>query len=381
MSRSQRAAAAGALLTFSFALGSAGLVLPLLAIATGYDAAAVGLLSAVSAISHLGLRMQLPRLLGRFADRDLIAAASIMLAGSYGLLLFSAALPVFVLAQLLQGAARGLFWTSSQTHAVRTGEGSVSSMARVQVFASLGTLAGPAVSGLVIAASLPLALALGLVVGLLGASASRVMAHLPPFERKPRRRGDRIWQRKDVDLACWSSVTAGGWRALLSSYVPVVLEGARMPPSIIGLLLSLAEVSSIVSSGFLVRATPASPRFALGLAAVTSSASVALLPLVGAFPVLAGVSLLSGGAASGILITVGMALASDAVAPHERGEAIAVAGTFRAAALLATPAGIAASLSVVSLPLAVAIAGIALGIPAVAAGLAARPPAFWRTTS
>ena len=62
------------------------------------------------------------------------------------------------------------------------------------------------------------------------------------------------------------------------------------------------------------------------------------------------------------------AMASLAVAPEWQGDAMALTGTFRAAALLAVPAAVGALLSVVTLPVAVVALGLGLGLPGLAIG-------------
>jgi hypothetical protein len=69
---------------------------------------------------------------------------------------------------------------------------------------------------------------------------------------------------------------------------------------------------------------------------------------------------------------LGLAVASDAVHPEERGEAIAVSGTFRAGALFAAPLAVAGLVVVLPLAPAVALVGAAMTVPAVA--LRRRPP-------
>jgi MFS family permease len=73
------------------------------------------------------------------------------------------------------------------------------------------------------------------------------------------------------------------------------------------------------------------------------------------------------GLGAGALQTVGPAVATDAVHPEERGEAIAAAGTFRAAALFAAPLAIAGAITVVPLAAAMAVVGVAIAAPALRA--------------
>jgi cyanate permease len=119
--RRDRAVALGVAFAFALSLGIGIVTIPLLALDADYDAAAIGFLVAAAAASQLATRLALPWLLGRFADRSLIAAAAGLMVAAFGILLVSTALPAFLLAQVAQGASRAIFWTSSQTHAIRGG--------------------------------------------------------------------------------------------------------------------------------------------------------------------------------------------------------------------------------------------------------------------
>ncbi len=367
-----RAAATVAILGFSFAMGTGALVLPLLALASGYDAASVGFLTAVAALSQFGFRLLLPWLLGRYPDRGLIVASAVLIALSYLMLMTTQALPVFVVAQLLQGSARSLFWTASQTHAIRAGGTAVRSLAGVSVVSSVGSIAGPIVAGVLVTSSLELALFVGALGGILAAGVSARLHRLDPYDRPKRAGRPRVWRRPGVDVACWAGFTAGGWRAMLASYVPVILQGAGLPPVIIGSLMALADGSAIASSTALLVHPSHHVRRAIDVGVIAVAASLASLPFGAHHAVLAGALIMVGGAGSGILVTLGPALASESVEPGEQGDAISASGTFRAVGSLVMPAGVAAALSVVALPIAFTVAGIGLGLPALIASLGRR---------
>ena len=72
-------------------------------------------------------------------------------------------------------------------------------------------------------------------------------------------------------------------------------------------------------------------------------------------------------------MTLAPAMATLAATPDEQGDALALTGTFRAAALLASPAAVGAMLSVVALPAAVVLLGAGLGLPGLLLGHAGRP--------
>jgi hypothetical protein len=361
------------ILGFSLSLGAAGLVIPLLAVAAGYDPASIGVLTAISAVSQLGFRLGLPWLLTRFPDRTLIIAANVMMVVSFGLLVVNHELPAFVVAQLLQGASRALFWTASQTHAVRGRGGVVRSLAIVQTMGNVGQLIGPALAGLVAGQSLQAALVLAAVAAGVGLVSGIGMATLPPFPPQQRNGQPRIWRRPGVDLACWSSYSAGGWRAMLSSFVPVALAAAGQPPEVIGFLLMITEASGLAASGLLLRRRPPDVRRWLQLAVLMVTGTLIVFPAVTGIAPLVAIALALGGIGSGLLMSLGPALATQSVLPAERGEAIAVTGTFRAAALLITPAAAAAALTFVTLPVGLVVAALAIGGPPIVAAIRRGP--------
>ena len=71
--------------------------------------------------------------------------------------------------------------------------------------------------------------------------------------------------------------------------------------------------------------------------------------------------LIVGGAASGTATTLGPALASLAAGPHEQGDALALSGTFRAAALFVAPALVSAAVATLGIGSALAaLSGVIL---------------------
>ena len=203
------------------ALGVATVAIPLLALGAGYDAATVGFLAATSAASQLGTRFALPWLLGRFPDRSLIVVASLVMCAAFVLLLLSTALVVFAAAQLLQGAARAVFWTSSQTHAIR-GEGpAVRGLVDLNVLGNSGTLVGPALGGSLAAIGLPVALGAAAGAAALAAVLALLLRRLPPYDRRRSAGSTRLLRREGVDVACWASVVGGAWWSMMGSFVPV----------------------------------------------------------------------------------------------------------------------------------------------------------------
>lgn len=366
MRKLDRDLAASALggLTFSMALGMASVALPLLALHAGYSKSAVGLLTAASAVSQMGVRMVLGLVMRRYPDWVLVFSAGGLLAISCALVAWSAAVVPFVVCELFQGAARGCFWTGSQTHVVRGKGSSVGRLAVVNFVASIGQLIGPVIAGVLAVRSITPALVIAALIALVCMLPPLALDRLPPFSPPVDRPRGRIWRRPGVDAGCWASLTAGAWRGLVSSYIPVALERAAQPVPVIGVLVSVANGANIAGAALvarvrgrtLVRAVTASM-----LAAGIGSGLVALL--AGSAP-LAAVLLAASGLGAGALQTLGPALASDVVHPEERGDAIAAAGTFRAAALFASPLAVAGLLSAIALTPAMLVTGLLITLPA-----------------
>jgi MFS transporter len=357
-----RVAALAAAFGFSVALGVATVAIPLLALGAGYDAATVGFLAATSAASQLATRFALPWLLGRVPDRTLILVASLVMSAAFVLLTLSTALAVFAVAQLFQGAARAVFWTGSQTHAIR-GEGpAVRGLVDLNVMGNSGTLVGPALGGSLAAIGLPVALGAAAAAAALAAVLALLLRRLPPYDRRRSAGSTGLLRRQGVDIACWASVVGGTWWSMMGSFVPVVLVGAGFGSVAIGWLITASEGAGAVALLALRRLPEARIGTVVKAGALLAMSALVAIALVPAGPVAYAGLLLVGGASNGAVTTLAPAMASVVAGPHEQGDALALAGTFRAGALLTAPATVGALLAV--LPLATAITVVAAGVTA-----------------
>lgn len=362
---------------FSFALSSLALVVPLLAVSVGYDAAQVGLLVALAAVTQIGTRLVMGPLTRRVADKMLLVTSAVMIALACVLIMLSTTLFVFAASQLVQGAARALFWTSSQTHAVRASSTSVKGLRRMNLAAGVGSLAGPACAGLLWSVSPPLPLLVAAIVGSAAIMPAALLHRFPLFARKVSSEGrnGHISHQPGVRAACGMNVAAGAWRSILDSFVPVALSLAGQPAVVIGLLLTTANGAMLAGSGASswIRKRGIRASFATGLLC-TGLGLAATAPLA-ALPFAAAASLALSGLGAGILQTVGPAIAADEVGPEERGDALALTGTYRAVALLLAPIGMAGILAFTPLAPALILAGVLITTPAT---IALRPPRKWR---
>lgn len=359
------ASIAGAVI-FAVGLGIASVAVPLLAMRAGYSTAEVGVIIAISAVSQMVTRLFMAAMMRRAPDKAFVVVSAASLAMSCGILVVSTSWPVFTVSQLLQGLARAFFWTGTQTHAVRMSNSAVGALARLNLASGLGQIAGPLAAGLLIASSPQLALGVAGAISALGLGTALLMVRLDPFAPRGKRSGQvRIWRRPGVDAACWASASAGAWRGLLGSYVPVALEHARQSSTTIGALVAVANGAQVAGSTVSGRLRTGGLRRSLVLGILASGVGVALVGPLAGMAALSAFVLAVSGIGAGALQTVGPALASDSVGLEERGEAIASTGTFRAAALLMAPIAAAGLVTVVPLSAAIATAGLLIAFPVI----------------
>jgi MFS family permease len=363
LGRDLTATALGAMV-YSFALGITTVALPLLALHAGYSKAAVGFLTAASAASQTLARTGLGAVMRRVPDWVLVFAAGGFLTMSCSLVAISAAVVPFVCCEILQGAARACFWTGSQTHVVR-GEGpSVGRLATVNFVSSIGLLLGPIAAGLTADYSLTTAMWVAAGVAGVGMLPPMLLDRLPPFQRVREARRGFLWRRHGVDVGCFAGVTAGAWRGMLTSYVPVALQHAGESPSLIGGLVSIANGASILGAVLVARIRERRLPPSYAAATVAAGVGTALAAFSAEAAALEGVVLAVSGLGAGALQTLGPAIATDAVHPQERGDAIAAAGAFRAGAMFLSPLGVGAVLGLVALSPAMAVVGGLVTLPA-----------------
>jgi MFS family permease len=371
-------ATAGGAVLFALSLGLATVALPLLAIAAGYSAIEIGVLTALSALSQMSTRLVLGPIMRVFPEWTLVLAAGVLLAASNAFVAVSSAVVAFGMAQLLQGVARACFWTGSQTHVVRGDGPAVRGLAVVNLASSVGLVAGPVVAGLLTERSPHLALGIGAGIALVACIPALFLHRLPPFAPPEERPAGRLWRRPGVDAGCWAGVSAGAWRGLLGSYVPVALSAAQLTSSTIGVLVSVANTASLAGSGVVARVRGRWVGWSYAVGTVATGVATAAVALLAGSPWAAGAALAVSGMGAGALQTVGPAMAAEAVHPQERGDVIAVTGTFRAGALFAAPLAVAAMLPVAPLTLAMTAAGFVIALPVLTSRRVHRRPSFDR---
>jgi MFS family permease len=150
----------------------------------------------------------------------------------------------------------------------------------------------------------------------------------------------------------------------LNSYVPVVLEQARVSSTMIGILISGANAASVVGSALTGWGTMRGARLRLVVGVLATGLGLGAAGPLAELTLACAVALIVSGLGAGALQTVGPAIAADSVHPEERGEAIASAGLFRAGALFVAPLGMAALVTVMPMAPAMVTAGVLITAPA-----------------
>ena len=358
------------ILLFSVTLGMATVVVPLVATAAGYQLGAVGFLVGVSAIMQIIARAGMGALMDRFSTRTFVLVALILLASSCVILGVTDELWAFVASQLLQGAARAYFFTGMQTHVIRASRPAVSALAIMNVTNGVGLLIGPLLAGIIGASSLSFALFIAAGIAGPGVLSCAFLIRYEPFAKPRTETAEKavpMWRRDGVTTAGWMGATAGAWRGILNSYLPVLLTEAGHSIPVVGAMMTLANLAALAGSAVARPVRRTGVRLSAVLGAALAVGGVALMAFMTPHLVLAGAFLFISGVGAGILQTLGPALATEAVGLEERGRAIASVGTFRAISLLVTPMGIGALIFLVpSAAVATAIVAVAVGIPAMA---------------
>ena len=276
-------------------------------------------------------------------------------------------------AELIQGIARGLFWSSATTHVLRQEGPTVGLMATINFLSSFGLFAGPTVAGLIAKFSLSTALVVAGAIALTTVIPAVLLSKEPPFEKGAKKIKREIWGKSEVRLGSWAGMTAGSWRGILNSYVPVVLRSVGDSYFLVGVLVSMANGASILGTGLMGLLKRRSPIkvFALGVAMAAIGTGFVGITAKSIFISL--VILVAGGIGAGLLQTLGPVIATGGVETHQKGDAVALAGSFRAGALLGAPLLMAALLGPIGLSNALLVSGAVLGLPILTARNELRP--------
>ncbi len=352
---------------YSLSMGIQAVLLPLLALASGYSKPDIGILTALSAVTQLVSRMASAKAMRYVSDKLLVACACIAIAISGFLVAWSAFVVVFVISELTQGLARGVFWTATSTHVVRQDGPSVGRMAAVNFLSSAGLLVGPLLAGFMARYSLSTAFYVAGFIALLASIPAMTLIKEPPFSKEGPKMSRDIWKQREVRLGSWAGLTAGSWRGILNSYVPVVLKSVGESYFMVGIMVAIANSASVAGAGITGFLNKRSPVKVFAVGVVGAAAGTALVGFTARSVIITVVLLAIGGIGAGLLQTLGPVLAAHGVSLQHKGDAIAIAGSFRAGALLIAPFFTAMFLNTLGMTNALFLVGGVLGLPVLAA--------------
>lgn len=357
---------AAASIIFSISLGMLSVAVPLLALHSGYGAALVGVLVALSATVQLVTRAFMGVMMRHAPDKLFIILAAVLIAASCGLLVVSQSLAGFVGSLAMQGMARAFFFTASYTHAVRISPSSVRAITAVNLASGIGGFIGPALAGGLIELSGHVTLAVGMAIGLTGVVPGLLLRRLSPLRGAPQSRVDRIQRQPGVRAGVWMASVAGAWKGVLDSFVPIVLSMASQSAATIGLLVAVANAALFVGTGLSVIVRRAGIRGALMIGIGGAAVGIACLGPLAPFTLGAAIALACSGLGAGALQTVGPAVAAESVGAEQKGDAITLVGLARAATLLMAPLGMAGLVILVPVMAACVITGSIMALPMLA---------------
>lgn len=346
---------------FSTALGAIAVVFPLAGLAAGFAPATVALLASSAGASQLLTRFGLPWLLTVVPDRLLIAGAGTAMCAGVGLMMGNQRVVGFLLAQLLFGVSRALFWTASQNHAVRTPGSQVRRLAQVNMANTGGVMAGPVLAGLLADRDLGLALWVVMVAGLVTILTAFLLPSRPGLPRTARQGRTPVWRRREPLLGYGVGFMAGSWAGLVDSYVPIVLVAAGYAASQIGLLITLAAVMQLVASGWLTRSREYDLVTLAAVSAACVLVSASAIPAAGVNIAIPIAIMALAGIGAGLSAPTSAALTTRMVTTGEQGTALSVLGGYRSVGRMTTPSLAAGTTS---------LFGLATALPVVAAVVA-----------
>lgn len=351
--------------SYIITLGLAQVLVPLYALALGFNLAELGALVASQAIFGLMLRLFAGAVADHFGERWVLwFSFGTMLAGA-AFFAFFETFWVLVMGQLFMGFSRATYWTSSQSYASRINPQRAGQiLGRINASGNIGQVLGTIASGILVATlgytaafAATGALALAGLIGSLG---------LPELPRKDVLRGfkqtlapvPKLLKSRGMAMSGVGAVGASTMVSLTAVLLIPYLRDVGHGEAVVGLLNAVAMAASVIVGiifGWLLG------RF--GQRAIYTFAFVGIglalfaVPVVGELvwllvPLLLGLGLARG--AAGVLYTITAAANSPS---DQRGVAMGVAGLYWGTAQLVMPAAFGALAAGVGLSTAFVVAG------------------------
>jgi MFS family permease len=357
---------------FSLTLGMIMMLTPLYVLELGYSVAWLGIIISAQGVFQLGLRLFGGVLSDRVGERWVIAANFLALLSAALILALFEALWLLIVAQLLTGASRSVYWTASQSYASRIDEARTSSIiGRFFGIGAAGGIVGTFVGGV-------LAGTVGYTIGFLLATVMGAISLLtvvvqPSLPRKVAKSIREIlapvpamFVRRTTQLPAVIAFGTSLVVALVGSLMSAYLVDVGYSETGIGFLRAVHGGGAVVAGfayGLLISRLGA--RWLYVFVMLGSGGFLALAVIAsGAFwPMLVLMFALGVAFNAGRVLYASMT--AELSAPEDRGVAMAVFGLYWAAAQLIGPVAFGLLASLIGVAQSLLVAGAIIMVPGI----------------
>jgi MFS family permease len=329
-------------LFFNLSLGLIFIVVPLYAKHLGMPGVAIGSLVAIPVLLQITISLAGGALTDRYGEKRLLALAMLMMTLSGVIFYFADTYYALLAGQLVQVAARALFWPVTQALVSHFPVATNIMMGRLNAVNNSGQVGGAMVAGLVIAmlgfkAGLLLFTCLSFIAFLLACILKVARHEAAPSGGIAFKGIVSLFRSPIILFSMLCAFIAAQPYALGQSFYPVYLESIGIGPSIIGMMLAARPIGGVLVGLFLARFLNPQQRHWVPI--VFSSAvglHIFLMPAFENIVILALIFLVIGISSEVVAITF-LTMAAQSSQARNRASALAVAGFGFSSAFLVTP--------------------------------------------
>lgn len=320
-------------------------LIPLYLLDLGYGAAEVGIVISTQGVLQVLLQFGGGVISDRFGERIVLGFSFVAIGLSVVLILISPAFVLLLIAQLLIGASRSVYWIAGQSYVSRSIEGkSGVVLGRLLSFESSGIALGGVLAGIQ-AATLGYSLSFltcGILCGL-GALAVLILPELSRSQMASSLRDSMapvpsLLRSRPILMAAVVAVAASISAALVTTIYPVYYTEVGFGEAFIGTLRSLNSIGVVaVAFGFGVIMNFIPPRFLIFSTIILTGVFTACTTIAGGTVWSAALVILVTGCSFGVLRALYPAMTAMSSKPEERGVALSVVALYWSLGQLLVP--------------------------------------------
>ena len=357
---------------FSLTLGMIMMLTPLYVLKLGYSVTWLGIIISAQGVFQLGLRLFGGVLSDRVGERWVIAANFLALLSAALILALFEALWLLIVAQLLTGASRSVYWTASQSYASRIDEAKTSSIiGRFFGIGAAGGIVGTFAGGV-------LAGTVGYTIGFLlatvmGAISLLTVAIQPSLPRKAAKSIRAIlapvpamFIRRTTQLPAVIAFGTSLVVALVGSLMSAYLVDVGYSETGIGFLRAVHGGGAVVAGfayGLLISKLGARWLYAFVMLGSGGFLALAVIASGAFWPMLVLMFALGVAFNAGRVLYASMT--AELSAPEDRGVAMAVFGLYWAAAQLIGPVTFGLLAGLIGVAQSLLVAGAIIMVPGI----------------